>query len=387
MKDVVLCLMNAWHWIRRLIISGCFLFVLLIPSWSGAEEAPVSFLSLSDIHFDPFAGCYSVKQKPCPLLMKLEAAPINEWPTLLQSNDTHKPSFGHDTNYPLFIAALNEAQKAAQQNHAQFVFVLGDFLSHHFKREYRRYSLDRTSAGYYAFQLKTLSFVTGMLATAFPKLDVYPVLGNNDTLINDYQVQINGEALHDIARVWAPLIHSEENQANFTRDFSEAGYYEVSPVSQPRLKIVALNTVIFSPKSQGKSAQTASMQELDWLHSRLAVADEKENHVFMIMHIPMSIDVYFTSHFRLFTFFYLWRPDVVKQYKALISKYASSIGGIFSGHLHSTCFQWAYLEDEHPVALAGTGSVSPIFGNEPVFNIYTYYPEDNDIVENVERVG
>lgn len=388
MKDAVLFLMSVWRSIRRYVIKVMiFLIAISFSLIANAKEPSISFLSLSDIHFDPFVACYAVKEKPCPLLVKLQAAPVDAWPSILQKEDTKKPAFGYDTNYPLLLKALSDAKTVAKEDQVDFVWVLGDFLGHHFRSHYRKYSLDASYAGYYTFQLKTLAFVTHMLLASFPDKDVYPVLGNNDTLVGDYQLQPNGKALRDIATLWAPLIHSAKNHDAFLRYFPKAGYYEVTPTAMPDISIFALDSVIFSPKSRGKNVDAASTQELDWLQSRLSAAKASHHKVFLAMHIPMSIDVYFTSHFRLFTFFYLWRTEVVKAYQALITENASIIAGIFSGHIHSTWFQWWDLGEDRTMALAGTGSISPVFGNQPSFNVYTYYPEDDDVTEVVHRLG
>lgn len=382
MKDVVMCLMSEWRWIPRCSIKFFLLLAGLLVAMP-VTAASFRFLSLSDIHYDPFIGCYRVKQRPCPLIIALKKAPVSAWPSLLQAGDQVPPAYGFDTGYPLLTKALSLAKSEAEKNHVTFVWVLGDFLGHDFKKYYRQYSLDKSTEGYQAFSKKTLAFVAQQLAATFPTLDIYPILGNNDTLTRDYQVEPNGAELREITTLFAPLIKTPENRASFVRQFPVAGYYEVHPHGTGGLNILALNSILFSHKCKGQAAALAALNELSWLKSRLGAASAAHQSVFLAMHIPLSLDVYATPYLRLFTLFYLWKPVYVLSYQSLLSHYHTCITGIFSGHLHSTWFQWWSAGGGSDIAMAGTGSISPIFGNHPGFNVYEVDEKSHDVEETV----
>src|SRR3990167_5060149 len=85
-----------------------------------ALDKEVKILTLSDIHFDPFRACYEEKAKPCPLIQKLNEAPIEQWSTLLSQYDNQTPYYRFNTNYFLLNSSLQAAKKIAEQNKAQF---------------------------------------------------------------------------------------------------------------------------------------------------------------------------------------------------------------------------------------------------------------------------
>lgn len=375
MKDVVLYSMKESRWIRNFLISFIVVLGVFFSFANNAmAEAPSSltFLSLSDIHFDPFIGCYAQKQKPCPLILKLKNAPVTAWPALLAAGDQVKPAYRQDAGYPLLMASLAAAKSAADKYHVQFVFVLGDFLGHNTKKLYRLYAQDKSLSGYEVFIEKTLAFVSMQVNNAFPKVDVYPVIGNNDTTSWDYHVIPQGGFLGDTKYTWAPLIKTPANRANFNEHFPYAGYYAVTVPSHPGIKIIVLNTVLFSYKSQGEAANAAALMQLRWLNQQLKLASDQHQKVFIAMHIPMGIDVYASLRIRLFTLINLWRPQYVVQFKESLNRYADVIEGVFTGHLHSDWFQLYSVDNDHAIAMAGTPSISPIFGNDPAFKVYRY---------------
>lgn len=374
MRDVVLFLMKGLRWIPnfliKFVIVGCGL--CLASSAIAEREASITFLSLSDIHFDPFVTCYAAKQKPCPFVLRLKNAPASQWPALFAANDQHKPVYRQDTGYPLLEASLAAAKTAADKYHVQFVWVLGDFLGHNLRKSYRLYTQDKSLAGYQAFINKTLAFVSNEVNKTFPKVDVYPVIGNNDTTSWDYHVIPKGGFLGDTKDAWAPFIKNAANRSAFNASFPYAGYYAVTVPGDDALRVIVLNTVLFSYKSQGAAADVAASQQLRWLNDQLQAAVDQHQKVLIAMHIPMGIDVYASLRIRLFTLIYLWRPNYAAQFKESLARYSNVIEGVFSGHLHSDWFQLYSIDNDHAIAMAGTPSVSPIFGNDPSFKVYRY---------------
>lgn len=375
MRDVVLFLMKGSRWIPS-FLAKCFVMIacvfVLAPNALAEREASVTFLSLSDIHFDPFVACYVTKQKPCPLILRLKNAPIDQWSALLAAGDQLKPAYRQDTGYPLLMASLAAAKAAADKYHVQFVWVLGDFLGHNLRKSYRQYAQDKSLGGYQAFINKTLAFVSSQVNQTFPNTDVYPVIGNNDTASWDYHVVPKGGFLGDTRDSWAPFIKNAANRAAFNASFPYAGYYAVTVPDNPALKLIVLNTVLFSYKSQGAAADAAALQQLRWLNQQLQAAVDQHQKVLIAMHIPMGIDVYASLRIRLFTLISLWHPRYTSQFKAMLDRYGDVIEGVFSGHLHSDWFQLYSVNNDHAIAMAGTPSISPIFGNDPSFKVYRY---------------
>src|SRR4051794_6074910 len=78
--------------------TAAILLLLLVCASPAAAE---KFLSVSDIHFDPFAD-------PA-LVTKLEAADVAQWDAILSSSTSHSFSAdGSDVNDPLLRSAVAE---------------------------------------------------------------------------------------------------------------------------------------------------------------------------------------------------------------------------------------------------------------------------------------
>src|SRR3990167_1658882 len=160
-----------------------FIYLNLFSAVYAAEQPKNTayFLTLSDIHFDPFVSCYRIKEKPCPVIQQLRYSSVTKWQSIFSQYDKTHMAYGLDTNYPLLTLSLREAAIVANQYHPGFVIIFGDFLGHDFRRYYKKYARDPSSEGYQQFVNKTLQIITEQINKTFPNLDVYAVVGNNDT--------------------------------------------------------------------------------------------------------------------------------------------------------------------------------------------------------------
>ncbi|HSW70689.1 MAG TPA: hypothetical protein VLH77_01770, partial [Gammaproteobacteria bacterium] len=59
-----------------------------------------------------------------------------------------------------------------------------------------------------------------------------------------------------------------------------------------------------------------------------------------------------------------------------IKQSSPQVLGIFQGHIHADSFQILSDLGQNPLPLTGTPSISPIFGNNPGFKIYSYSTPD-----------
>src|SRR4051794_38708661 len=116
--------------------TGAILVVLLAFASSAAAE---TFLSVSDIHFDPFADT--------SLIAKLEAADVAQWDAIFRSSAVQSLStYGSDINDPLLRSAVDEMKK--QIPSPAFVLISGDFLAHDFQKTYQQYATDKSQTAY-----------------------------------------------------------------------------------------------------------------------------------------------------------------------------------------------------------------------------------------------
>ena len=366
--------------IRKLIfalsIAIYFASHAAAPAFASAVSSnnprQFTFLTIADIHFDPFISCYTVSKKPCPLIQKLRALPANLWADILQTYDTTSARYQQDTNYPLLKSALTDAKKSAQTKQVTFVLVLGDFLGHDFRHYYKIYSQDKSAAGYQLFVKKTLIFITSQIAQAFPGIDVYSVVGNNDTYFGDYASDPHGPFFADMGRLVSGLVKSKTSRNIMEQEFRSAGYYAVTIPDQPGLKLIVLNSVLFSYKAKGKGVSDAADKQLDWLVHELESVKLHHQKAIIAMHIPPGIDIFSTPHVRLFTLLELWQQKYTARFQAVLQTYAGQIAGLLAGHLHSDWAQFVITDNDQDITETGTPAISPIFGNNPGYKIYSY---------------
>lgn len=373
--------MRAPQKILALLLSS----LILISQAAPAAES-FNFLALSDIHFDPFATCYSAEQRPCPMIEKLISAPISQWRTILAAEDTAKPEFLVDTNYVLLEKSLEKAHAAAMQSHPDFVLVLGDFLGHdfrhHYRKYYQRYAANQSMQAYQKFVGKTFEFLNQELTAAFPGTNIFMVVGNNDTYSRNYQSVPGGSFFRDTGGLWSALIVNAGDRSAMRRDFSAGGYYAVNVPAHPGLRLIVLNSVLFSTRSVGRESAQAASAELEWLQQQLQQASDKKQKVLIALHIPQSVDVYATHFLRLFTFQEFWAPEFSERFNHALAAYPATIVGVFSGHLHYDWMQTLALSDHFTLPVITVPSISPVYGNDPAFKVYHFGA--NDRIENYD---
>jgi len=205
---------------------------LLFVSSASAE----TFLSVSDVHFNPFADP--------SLVTKLEAADVSEWEAILDTSaDKAFSTYGSDINEPLFRSALGEMQKQIPK--PAFVLISGDFLAHGFQKSYQQYASDKSQAAYTQFVTKTIAYVASAFQKAYPGVRIYPTLGNNDSDCGDYAVAPDSTFLANFRDVWSPIVRSR----SFDRRFPTGGYYHADVPALKDVRIIALNTNFFSTAS------------------------------------------------------------------------------------------------------------------------------------------
>ena len=355
---------------RNIIFVLCC-FALLQSPLFAAEEQKINFLTLADIHFDPFIACYN-KPAPCVLIQKLRQAPASQWPAIFTNDDKSIQQYRLDTNYYLLNSTLKAAKEKSQAMNVQFVLVLGDFLAHDNRHFYIQFTRDRSRAGYAAFVKKTMEFLRNELAAAFPNIDVYIVVGNNDSYRYDYMIEPYGAFFRDMGQIFSSLIKNKNNRQSMLLSFPIAGYYGVDLANPPGVRLLGLNSVLFSDKARGNHLSQVATKELDWLQQQLVAAKAKHQKVFIAMHIPAGVDIYGSLKYRLLRLIELWKPDYIQRFEEELQAFSPQMSAIFSGHLHIDWLQMLTLNNANSIPIAGTPSVSPIFGNNPGFKVYTY---------------
>jgi sphingomyelin phosphodiesterase acid-like 3 len=355
--------------IKQFINRGILLVLLAVSPAIYASNA--NFMTVADIHFDPFTAC--AKTMPCPLIEELQNAPVSEWKTILEKADTAPPQYRQDSTYVLLNSTLNALQATAGKTHPQFIIVLGDSIAHRYLEKYHAYTVGKTQQDYQEFVHKTLTFVAGEFHKKFPTTDIYFSVGNNDSYNDDYKTLPGGVFFQDMAKVWGELINTPAPREQMQQDFSSAGYYTVDIPQQPKLRLIVLNTNLFSPHAENFPTETS--KEFDWLEQQLKQAYLQNQQVLIAMHIPVGIDVYASLKSSPFSIVEMWRPEYTGRFNTILQEYGNTISGILTAHTHCDSFQVIQTDNGSRIVISNTPSISPFNGNNPGFKVFSYDTE------------
>jgi sphingomyelin phosphodiesterase acid-like 3 len=345
------------------------LFLTVCTSLHASTE---KFISIADIHFNPFAGC-RLSIKPCAIVRKLQASDYQTWGKVFSNNGPLSfAKIGEDTNYPLFKSAMTELHALNREEHTRFMLILGDSLAHTFRIQYVAYAHDRSKAGYQAFVKKTLQFIAYQFQQALPNTDIYPLVGNNDSYTGDYNSVPNGAFYHETAQTWAAGIHDATNKKNLLDTFPIGGYYAITLPGNNHQRIIMLNTVLFSTQAKGPHVDAAAKQELVWLHKELTIAQQEKQRVILAFHIPVGIDVYKTLKNGFANVTEFWKPQFSDAFKQELKTFSSTIVEILPAHIHMDALQFIMVNHDIDIPVNFTPAISPIYGNNPGFKVFIY---------------
>ena len=314
---------------RQLSWSGMFFsFVLaLAPHFCSAETG--RFLWLSDLHYDPY---YSQG---------------DAWVTRGTScSSANAPSEGQvecDAPLSLIQNTLRAAKDALPS--PDFILVTGDISRH---------GMDRLTTAE-----TTLTDIFNQIGhgfrSVFPRTSIVWCLGNNDA-IADYYLDVDDPKVLRMAM--------DSNLKSFmakseVETFRRGGYF--SRPMRNNVKMIALNSVIYSMNHQPRYSGDDPLGQFEWLRKKLERIKAEGGHVMIASHIPPAIGSYRHSQF--------WQERYLKQYLALVDEYSDTITAQLFGHLHSDEFR-LLPQNASPILL--TSSVTPIFGGNPSFRVVEY---------------
>ena len=349
----------------------------------GAE--PVSqcgrVLMLTDMHFSPYENSNVVAQ--------LVSSDYSGWPAIFSAY-TNKAWFStnemgyHVTDWQLYQSALNAAKKALPRPDA--ILLTGDFLPHANRQYYEMYTGDTSDVGYRSFVYKTFGFVSGQIAERWPGVPLLPVLGNNDSYIDDYEITPEGAFLSDAAGLlYTNGVSNICTLAQFQPDFAKGGYYHVS--LNDDTDVIGLCGQFISSRytnQSGFALYDPATNELGFLEQQLDEVERATNHAWILIHIVPGVDAYKTK-----TNFEsgntnevteLWKNPYLDRFVSIVSAYTNCIKGIFCGHTHMR--EYRLLSDAASNAVEAIHVVPAIdygFGNDPSFQMMVYDRKDLDV--------
>jgi hypothetical protein len=355
-----------------LALLSLVLATVVAPEKSKAAGERGTFLHVSDIHFDPFATLGIA-----PQLLPLN---VDQWrDRLSQEPDQRMAGYGKDTNFPLFDSALAALRAAAPR--ADFTIFTGDLLAHEFEaKAAKAFGVDERSTLVEAFAVATTNFVARTLGRAIPGRPVIIALGNNDSACGDYRIVPGGPYLAATRATVRELLGNLEIDADFDRTWLAGGYYGVRHPARPDITILVINDILWSHDYRdacGADGLAAGKAMLEWLRMRLEQLQKSGAKVWLVHHIPIGYDAYGTTKVagercpaRPVPFL---RQPFARDFIELIRDHGAVIDAGFSGHIHFDDFRLLLSHRGEPLAAEKIApGISPIFGQNPGFHVFTY---------------
>jgi sphingomyelin phosphodiesterase acid-like 3 len=361
---------------RRLVVVWLIWVWATVPGAVWGQSG--RFLLISDIHFDPFADA--------GLFPRLVVAEVDEWPAILEQGGALRLNpIGADSNYALLKTSLDDARQRLPG--PDFILYPGDFMAHGWQNKYDRLAA-RTRAddptAYRAFTAKAVRFVGEQFRGRWPGTPILPTLGNDDSYCGDYMIEPEGPFLRMFAELWFPLLGPTADPPEFARTFAAGGHYSLLLPAAGRRRLIVLNSVFFSAaydNACGQPTQTPALDQLAWLAEELARAEAANERVWLLMHIPPGINAYAaardeTRHDPPESF---WQQAITARFLQLVDRHRDTIQTSFVGHTHMDDFRVIQLRGQPLLLIKIAPAISPIFGNNPGYQVYQYDPASGQL--------
>lgn len=289
--------------------------------YTDSDDDQINFLVFADMHVD------SNENTP----------PMEINPDKVYSGNPRK----NDADIKTFTSMLDAIKKDSyfEKNPPEFILILGDLASHNRPKENKQAGVKNIH--------RDIMTVYKLLYDKFSNIPMFYVFGNNDSLekvdgkFHDKDVGGNVHSPFEIATQentgWANGFlstgelcnESEPKYPCLITQEAEQGYY--SAYIKPNLRLVALNSMMFSSKPSNEIPKELAKKQLDWFESQVKAAKEHKNSLIIASHIPFGKMT--TEGKKENAYFYLKEP-YSKEINAIIEKYQENIVIILSGHTH-----------------------------------------------------
>ncbi|VEU20653.1 DEKNAAC101622 [Brettanomyces naardenensis] len=305
-----------------------------------------------------------------------------------------EPAYGYgfyecDSPEILINSSLDSIVKYQRQNNITFDFAIftGDLVDH-----------DEIQYVGYNMTVESEEVVFNNMKSKLQNIPVYSVLGNHDTFPYGELAQEkygfsnmfdwNAELM---AEMWADFEWLDWNEAQYAK-YHYSGF---SVTTKRGLKIVSLNSNCWYVKNNyayGNMTQDPdSFGQFEFLVNELVEAEENDQRVWIISHIPMSADIL---------------PISAKLFASIIERFSPyTIAALFNGHTHRDEFELLYSTNGTDSSLKTgetlvnnvwiTRAVTPWVENNPgwryyevdsktfsIMNSFNYYTKLNETFYN-----
>eukprot|EP01006_Ploeotia_vitrea_P058780 TRINITY_DN70217_c0_g1_i1.p1 TRINITY_DN70217_c0_g1~~TRINITY_DN70217_c0_g1_i1.p1 ORF type:complete len:573 (+),score=285.95 TRINITY_DN70217_c0_g1_i1:163-1719(+) len=325
-------------------------------------DATPTFVQLSDVHYDEFYddtkscaslcrnrmttglyqhGCGAAEVKPAPFVAPMGRARCDTPPVLMQS-------------------VLDAASSLVSR--PRFVVISGDLIAHWLPQ------VQGTGKSPETLMFDGMQAVLEHVKAAFPAVPIYAVLGNNDAIV-DY-TPLTGELAQRVGTLLESYIRVPRTGLGVPHDFSKlntgAYYWTQCGHTLPHLRLIGLNTIVFSSSATGQSAATLAADQLQWLRTTLAAFRASGDPLLRAMivgHIPPVVNGYGSGSQQ-------WQAAYADTYMSIVYDYRDMISSQHFGHFHSDEMRVPTLHDTPLPVLTINPSVTPNFLSNPSFRRY-----------------
>lgn len=216
--------------------------------------------------------------------------------------------------------------------------------------------------------------LTETIRLTFPRLPVYPALGNHDYWPQD-QLPASPNAVYQAAaELWSPWLQPEALETLKT-----GGFY--SQQVAPGLRVVSLNTVLYYPPDQAASSQSDPGGQFLWLEETLQEAAQSLEKVYVIAHVPVGYLPFARNTTALL-------PAHNERLLSIFRRHAHVIAGQFYGHTHRDSVMVLLDHRGEPVSSVFVSpAVTPFkhaeepYSNNPAVRMYLYSREDYGVLD------
>ncbi|TYZ63260.1 hypothetical protein PybrP1_009451, partial [[Pythium] brassicae (nom. inval.)] len=207
------------------------------------------------------------------------------------------------------------------------------------------------------------------------------IIGNADGNPDYYMEVTNPNAranpsIEKVSTVWRTSLSAPNFEVLNRRGFLT---YELAE----KLHVLTLNTVPYSPSHVPDTSKTPDpFGQFAWLNATLAGLQAQGKFAYIAGHIAPIVDSYGGDP--------QWHPHYIAAYKSIVGRYAGVVKAQVFGHVHSVEFRVAPASVDAAAATAGafelaplfvSGSISPLFGNNPSFMVWDYDPATFDVLD------
>eukprot|EP00439_Symbiodinium_sp_Y106_P038808 s702_g4.t1 len=299
---------------------------------SGSEGPYASVLLLTDLHvaadYDPHltSSCFcraDGAQAPGKSLQDCRVAEARE-----------RGRYGCNPPTRLIEAAVGAGRHTAPEGRKpSWTLLLGGHTDHYVADNDERLALLRI-----ALDAAVPRDANSRCAVGLGTTDVDPASAERDNAVPAGDLKEPFEREADLIKEHCHLTAAEH------ASLKSFGYYATNLQEAPLVRLLVLNTAIYSSSSsylqpQGEADPFAQFQ---WLESQLKAAAQSGYKVYIMGHLPPVV----TS----LTSETLWQPKHAIRYWSMVSQYGRALAGHFFGHQH---------RDEFRVQLAAPLASSP----------------------------